>query len=322
MRMTNATSDTERLLDEAIDLTIRLQSDPANPVTLEMIRTWRARGPEYERVWQRMSDAHGMSGKVLSRQRKSAQRRKLGLTRRNLIIGGAIGLGTAAAGTTFGPDLLAWVEADYMTPKAKIRPIELADSSKVTLGPDSAIAIDFGTADRRVRLLKGMAFFDVASMPNRPFIVAAGRVTVTAVGTAFDVTDDAGIVSVGVESGRVKASAYGISLPAKGALASGDWMSIDTASRDIERGKREAGQIAAWRGNVIVAEKETVSALVARIARWHKGRVVLAAPWLGRERVSGLFDLSNPRRALEAVVHPAGGHVRDISSFLTVITPL
>jgi transmembrane sensor len=320
--MTNAAPDPERLLDEAIDLTIRLQSDPANSVTLEMVSAWRARSPEHERIWQRVADAHGASGKVLSSQRKAARRQNLGLTRRNLIVGGAVGLGAAAAGVTFGPDLVSWAEADHITPKGEIRGFALIDGSKVTLGPDSALALAYEETRRRIRLLKGLAFFDVARDTRRPFVVEAGRLTITAVGTAFDVADDAGIISIGVESGSIEAQASGLRLASAGRLASGDWISVDAASQDIERGKRETGQIAAWRDNMIMAEKETVSALVARIARWHEGRVVLAAPNLGAERVSGVFDLRNPHRALEAVVHPAGGRVRRVSSFLTLITPL
>lgn len=59
---------------------------------------------------------------------------------------------------------------------------------------------------------------------------------------------------------------------------------------------------------------------MSRIARWQPGRVVLAARSLADQRISGLFDLSNPIMALEAVVHPYGGKVRQISPYLTVIS--
>ena len=46
--MNDIAPDLDRLLDEAIDLVIRLQNDPDNPVALEMIRAWRARGAVHE----------------------------------------------------------------------------------------------------------------------------------------------------------------------------------------------------------------------------------------------------------------------------------
>ena len=90
----------------------------------------------------------------------------------------------------------------------------------------------------------------------------------------------------------------------------------------MERGKRDASQIAAWRDGMIVAERETVSAVVAKIARWHRGRIMIAGPNFGSRRISGVFDLHDPVAALEAVVHPHGGKVRQISPWLTVVSPI
>ncbi|WP_315855064.1 hypothetical protein [Chenggangzhangella methanolivorans] len=70
-----------------------------------------------------------------------------------------------------------------------------------------------------------------------------------------------------------------------------------------------------------MAERETISALVARIGRV-PGRIVIADPFVGSQRVSGIYDLQDPIRALQAVVHPAGAQVREISPLLTVVSPL
>jgi transmembrane sensor len=99
-------------------------------------------------------------------------------------------------------------------------------------------------------------------------------------------------------------------------------MTFDTSSGIVDRGKREPGQVGMWRDRLLIADRETVTALVARIGRWIPGRIITADPYIGQQRVSGIFDLSNPLRALEAVVHPAGGRVRQISSFVTVISPV
>lgn len=319
--MRELTPDTDRLLDEAIDLVIRLQADPGNPVAIEMVRAWRARGPKHERVWTEVSDVHGMSGKVLTDQRKAARRRGGTSSRRNFMLGGAVGLGALAAGSPFGPDAILRARADYVTDKGEIRRIPLPDGSEATLGPDTAISIAFGEAKRDVSLLKGMSFFNVARDPVRPFQVQSGPIAAIAEQTAFDMSSDAGIVSVSVDSGEVETRVEDGALPALD-LAAGDWMSFDAASRLVERGKREPGQVGSWRDRLILAEREPVSALVARIGRWVPGRIVIADPFIGAQRVSGLFDLSDPRRALEAVVLPAGGRVRQASSFLTVISPL
>ncbi len=320
--MNDATPQPDRLLDEAIDLAIRLQNDPDNALSLRMIHAWRARGPEYEKIWSRVSDAHGMTGKILTDRQKAQHRQKMQLTRRNFVVGGAIGLGAIATGSYVIPDVLILARADHMTAKGEIRTVSLPDGSVATLGPDSAIALDYIPSRRGVELLKGMSFFEVEKDTQRPFQVQAGEIMSTALGTAFDVSSDAGVLMVSVRQGVVETRASKPSLESGERIGAGEWVTLDPSARAIDRGTREATQIAAWRDNMIVAERESISALIARIGRWLPGRIVVADPFVGSQKVSGLFDLSNPFRALEAVVHPAGGHVRRMSSFLTVISPL
>lgn len=309
-------------MDEAIDLVIRLQNDPDNPVSSEMVRTWRARSPEHERIWARVTKIHGVSGKVLSDRKKAERRENLGLTRRSFMIGGAVGLGAAGAGYALLPEFVLQARADHITAKGEIRRVELPDGSIATLGPDSALALDFMAARRGIELLKGMAFFEVAAIPSSPFTVATGDVTATALGTAYDVSNDAGFVTVAVESGVVEAFAPRSSTGSGARLGAGEKLTYDPSTRTLERDRQQVDQIAPWRDNFIIAEKEAVSALVARVGRWIPGRIVVADPFIGTQRVSGIFDLSDPVGALEAVVHPAGARVRQAGSFLTVISPI
>lgn len=307
-----------RLFREAADLAIRLQNDPANPVSVKMVRAWVARGPEHEAAWARVAEIHGMTGRILAKERKAAQHG--GLSRRNLILGGVIGLGTAAAGAWGIPRAILAAKADYMTSTAEIRRVTLSDGSAVTLGPDSAVALDYTDARRGIELLAGMAFFEVAGDPARPFAVRCGELVATALGTAFDVSNDAGFISVAVDHGVVRANASGSGLLLGQQLNVGDWITLDVSSQRVARGTRDASQIAAWRDGMIVAENETVAAMVAKIARWQLGSVVLATPSLGSRVVSGVFDLHDPIRALEAVVRPFGAKVRKIGPFMTVVS--
>ncbi len=304
------------LFREAADLAIRLQNDPANPVAIEMVRAWVARGPDHQAVWARIAAIHGMTGKVLSDQRQATQREIM--TRRNFVIGGVLGLGGATAGAWYIPDMLLRARADYLTATAEQRRILLPDGSVVTLGPDSAIAVRVTDAGRGIDLLQGMAFFEVASDATRPLTVKADQVVVTALGTAFDVSLDAGFVSVSVDHGRVKVVGGNTS----DLLDAGEWFTMAPDTTPVNRGHRDQAQIASWRSGMMIAEKETVSALVARISRWHEGSVMVADPWLGARVVSGVFDLSDPVGALEAVVRPFGARVRTVTPFLTVISPV
>src|SRR5690606_37958963 len=63
------------------------------------------------------------------------------------------------------------------------RSLALADGSRIELNARSRIKIRYTDQQRRVELLEGQAFFDIASDKNRPFIVDTGGSSIRAVGT-------------------------------------------------------------------------------------------------------------------------------------------
>lgn len=99
---------------------------------------------------------------------------------------------------------LATVEKKYTSELAENRDIALPDGSQVMLGGKSTFAIRFSAAQRDSELETGEAFFEVAHDPERPWIVAAGKIAVRAVGTAFDVRRSGERVTIMVTEGRVR----------------------------------------------------------------------------------------------------------------------
>lgn len=82
--------------------------------------------------------------------------------------------------------------------------IILSDGSKVKLNTNSQVEIDYNSDERKIRLIKGEAFFDVSHNPKRPFIVMAKNRIVRAVGTAFGVRLKEKALEVLVSDGRVE----------------------------------------------------------------------------------------------------------------------
>lgn len=317
LAMTEKELKDDRLFREALDLIIRLQNDPTDPIAHELVRRWRARGADHEAVWVEVAEIHGMAGKVLEKRRK-AEPAKGTISRRNVIIGGAI----ITAGALFGPDLVLRIQADHITATAELRRIPLSDGTIITLGPDSAIRTELTPDRRHAELLAGMAFFEVASDAARPFRASAGSLTAVALGTAFELSNNAGYVTVAVNQGLVETNMSASPPATVETLSAGDRLTLNEDTLDMERGPRDPVQIAAWRDGTIVAERETVASVVARIARWQPGRVVIADPGIGARRISGVFNLTHSIAALEAVVQPHGGRVRQISPWLTIISPI
>lgn len=314
-------SEQEQLFEEATDLIIRLQNDPANAVTLEMVQSWRSRSPAHDHAWAEAAEIYGMAGSVLKRARAAERRRKRGgPSRRSVVLGFGVGAAALAVGREALPWAIVQARADHLTGTAQISRFALPDGTAVTLGPDSAIALDFSAAKRSVELLAGMSYFQVAERSGAPFKLIADKTwTVSATG-GFDVSIDDGVVSVGVENGSVHVAMPESPVPFSETMTAGHWLAIAGSAQTVQRGSRAPDQIAAWRDGRIVAENEMVASVIARIARWLPGRVMLADPGLGERRVNGVFDLTQPLAALEAVVHPFGGRVRQLSSFVTVVT--
>lgn len=311
----------DELFEEAMTLVIRLQHDPGNPAALQAVQRWRARSQDHERVWQEVAEIHGMAGKVLNEQRGVARRAKLGLTRRNLVIGATLGLGAYVAADTVIPKLMLAARADQTTDKGEIRSVRLPDGSMVTMGPESAIALAFSENSRRVDLLEGMSYFDIVD-ERRPFEARVDDVSAKTSGAAFEISNDGGYLAIGVGRGKTEVSLPRAAFSLDETVGAGGWLGIQEDRRVIDRGSRSPSQIGAWRDGMIVADNETVTAVIARIARWQRGRIVMVGATFGSRRVSGIYDLNHPVAAVEAVVEPFGGVVRQISSFLTVISPV
>ena len=319
--MAETPSDDDRLFSEALDLMIRLQNDPGNPVARDMVRAWRARGPEHETAWAEVAEIHGMAGKVLGDQRKAASPSD-GLTRRKAMFGGVAAVAVLGTAAYYGPDALLRLRADQVTATAELRNVTLADNSVVTLGPRSAIRSTMNADLREVELLAGMAFFDVARDAARPFRARMGGLSVSSAGASFDLGMDAQVQTVSVSRGVIDVTGPEASLLGGMSLVAGQLLTRDEETRRVERLARDISQIAAWRDGTIVAEHERISAVAAKIGRWYDGRIVIADMSLGAQRISGVFDLKDPMLALEAVMHPLGAKVRKLSPWLTVVTTI
>lgn len=318
--MSDGATDEDRLFEEAVDILIRIKSDPDNPVALEIATRWLARSPQHREIWEEALEIHGMTGKILTDKRRAGRKAAFSMSRRSLVVGGMLGGGALLAAGYSAPGLILQARADVLTSTAEIKRVELSDGSVATLGPDSAIAVEIGSARRDIELIQGMAFFEVARDSSRPFAVRMGSMVTTALGTAFDVSDDGGFLNLSVSHGTVQADLPPAFARPAMTLQAGDWLSLSTADGAVSTGTRDIGQIATWRNGMIVVEKERIAAVVARVARWKRGRVLIADPNLGNRPVSGVYDLSDPVLALEAVVQPYGGKVRELTPYLTVIS--
>lgn len=197
----------------------------------------------------------------------------------------------------------------YRTAIGERATVTLADGSSLRLNTNSEVVVDYVAKRRGLRLVSGEAWFDVAKDPNRPFVVTAGKHTVTAVGTSFDVRLEPVGFRVAVTEGRVAVDA--VRGPRLSEVKAGERMDVvgDTAML-----RPDAGPVAGdWRDGRIEFASATLAEAVAEMNRYRRKPIVLSDPAVGRLRVSGVFYSGENSGFLDALplTHPVSVQVGD-----------
>lgn len=290
-----------------------LRADPAHFAAYQAVEAaWLAA----EKPGQRLADAESAElGQYLRAMDEAKGERK---TFRRLSTLSVI-LAVVLAGSIWleRPGLLQDLGADHVTARGEQRRVILADGTTVLMDADSAMAELGGGGERRVRLLRGGAFFEV--QPSAiPFVVEADNGEIKVLGTGFDVrllsegglvTLEHGRVSVGTdaEAGttvlepgqRVRFSADGV----------GAAETVDLADA------------LAWRGGRFVFYRARLADVVGEIERYRRGRIVIATSTLADERVTGSFALNDTDAALASLQASVGFRMTSVAGRLTVIGP-
>ena len=238
---------------------------------------------------------------------------------RRIALGMAAGVLAAIVIVVAAPMLLLRIEADHLTSTAELRSVELVDGSRVHLGPDSALAVEFASGERRVRLLKGQAFFEVTSDPERPFRVVARDLSAEVLGTAFDLRLGERGASVAVRRGRVGVDREDAEEPVAQQLGAGDWLQVGWDG-GFQRGTAPPDEAGAWlQGQMVVRDRPLADA-VEELSRYHSAFILLTDSALGARRVSGVYNLDEPEEALVAMAGAHGAVVRRLSPWLLLVS--
>jgi ferric-dicitrate binding protein FerR (iron transport regulator) len=185
-------------------------------------------------------------------------------------------------GRTGGP---AWVEV--RNPSGKIQAMRLPDSSEVWLNAASTLryAPDLGRGKDAARevYLEGEGYFDVAQDPAHSFVVHAGSLTTTVLGTRFDVKSFSGDeqASVSVISGKVR---VGDSARVLDVLTAARQLQLDTRTGKATTVTVDTSAVVGWRQGKLQFSGQTMEEITAAFGRWYNVRFVFADPAIGRCR--------------------------------------
>ncbi len=316
-------TDRERAETEAATWLVLLAEDPADRDLARQFQEWHAASPLHAELWQRTVRAYELAGKSVPSSLPSGLPSGQNIVsfparpRRRLVAAAAAAI-AACLLLLAAPPLLLRLEADHLTATAEVRTLTLEDGTIVRLGAESAITVDFTSIERRVRLLKGEAFFDVVPNAAQPFVVAAGDVLATVLGTSFEVSlADAGKVGVAVQHGRVRVDS-GVPQVSESLLA-GDWVVVGGPSGRA-RGQRPVDEIGAWQGGELVARDRPMLDVVDALRRYYDGRIIVQDSDFARTRVTGIYDLRDPVATLRSLASSHDASMHRVSPWLLIVT--
>ncbi|MEM9045347.1 MAG: FecR domain-containing protein [Pseudomonadota bacterium] len=286
----------ERLLEEATDILLRLHQSPDDPSGYWAKTAFLKRGAE-ERA------AYAMAERAWSATApKKKPRRYVWLAAAAVVLLALIN----------APDLrLSWL-ADYRTTH-EISEVVLPSGDRLTLGAEAALADTTDLTTRRLKLLRGEAFFEVQK-DGRRFEVSAGDLSIRVLGTSFEVAQIGDAVQVAVTEGKVAVLSGG----QRWDLAPGERLRY-RSQNDVSRETVGLDRIATWRNGRLVADNMPLGEFAAKLNKHLPGRILVVGSRLSDARITGSYKLTNPLSALRSAVATTDARVIEMPLALTLV---
>jgi transmembrane sensor len=284
----------------AIDWWTRLDAGAPSPAERAAFAEWLTRDPDNKAAFDDICCLWGDLAIIREMVPAPAPARP-GLPRPGPKSLAALGALSVALAFSFDELAIRW-RARALTGTAELRTLLLEDGSRVELGPDTAVATDFGGAERRVALLRGEAYFTVAADPSRPFRVSVPAGAVTALGTAFDIAIQGARTEVTVTQHSVVVAGAGPSV----VVEEGAQSAFGPGVSAIAPYAVDADQVTAWRRGKLIFDDKPLGEVVAILGRYHRGWTVIVDPAIRGRRVTGVFETRDPAAALRAIERSLG----------------
>jgi len=307
--------------DRALRWFVALRDADAGADERARFEAWRAARPEHDRAWREVERLWGgLDGLAEDARRPPARRRGRAATVSTAVV---LTLGVAAwGGADLAPaaltDRIAALTADHASGIGERRTVRLADGSVVDLSTATAIDVDMGPAERRVRLRAGKAFFTVAPDAARPFVVTAANGSVRVLGTAFDVRLDEGArgprATVAVTHNAVAVATEGRPIR----VEAGQMVRFDADGVSaVEPADMDA--VGAWRQDRLVFHDATLAEVAAELERHRAGYVRVLDEAVAARRITAVFDARRTDAAIETIARNLGLRVRRVGGLFVGI---
>lgn len=311
------------LLDEAIGWCLRMNGEDADQHRAGF-EAWLALGGVHREIYSQVSELYGFgeqlrdievarppiklhatSANTTSLPNRTTQRR----SRAALV-----------AATAFAILVSGWqslrvlwphgsaVSAPLQSLVGEIRTLRLDDGSSLILDTDSVVETAFSGSERRLRLARGRARFDVAP-EKRPFIVEAHGAVILVGGTLFDVSlGDRDAVDIILLRGAAEISASGSQPMLRPAIFTRMTQGTVAQFRPgrpvaFTRLSGNAPPAVMWPNALAAFEGAPLAEVVRQANRYARVKLVLENPRLGQRRFWGTVHLNDTNQLAQLLAH-------------------
>ena len=321
MNMTKSTASNDTINRQACQWIAKLHEAELSEKEHAEFKAWMSKNPEHRAEMRRMAkrweELNSLTLLAVPADQTEWQRKKKS-TRNNK-------LKVAAAAACFALAVLIlpaiWLDdanvhslQSYSTEIGEQQLITLPDDSTVLLNTKSQFDVAYTPKYRDIYLVHGEAHFEVASLPERPFRVFAGKSKVRAVGTAFSVYLKKETVEVTVTHGKVAIDSIRdpsrdntpspeINTINSGSIVSaGEIAEFDQLVGTIKTNTLpEAAQIPSWHHGQLKFSGEPLEEVVEEISRYSPFSIVILDSELRNLRIGGLFDVGETKKLFDAL---------------------
>lgn len=176
--------------------------------------------------------------------------------------------------------------------------VSLPDGTALTLNAQTTVRYNLSDGKRQVSI-DGEAFFEVARDPEHPFVVTANGMTVTCLGTAFDVRNysDESNISVVLRDGKVRVNARDADLT----MEPGSRVLMDRQTLALSKHTVNPSDYTAWLNGEIKYNDQTLEEIAAELSRNYNIDLVITSDELKQERFTGYLGRSSLRNILDVL---------------------
>ena len=284
----------QKILAQAVDWMLVLQSGEITADMQEACERWQAIHPQHAIAWARVTRLQqtfeqlqhkDLARQVLTSMDQAARRKAL------KTLGGLSVLLPAAWLSYRTLPVERW-RAEYQTAVGEQRQLKLNDGTRLELNTESSLDIAY-QAQRQITLYRGELWLETGHQDARTLVVTTPHGTLTPLGTRFNVQSDSKQTTLAVAEGAVRISlAHGQT----SVVHAGQQQSFSHAGLGRVRALNDnAGD---WRRGMLLAQDMPLSDLLTELARYRHG-VIRCHPDLKTMKVSGAFPLNDTDAALD-----------------------